>query len=185
MTSSQNAALLAQWADLWGGNIGLADQLVTDDFVTHVAPMPWAADVGETGGREALKQWISGGYRPLIPDMQFSIDVGPIADEHYMVVRWKVKGTYNGGFPSSSPDAVGRTVAFTGTDTARIEDGKFAEYWLNVDSLSFMQQIGVHEVGRRHSGHTPRVRATRARLERFALVPRKSSLRALTPAARP
>ena len=38
------------------------------------------------------------------------------------------------------------TVAFTGTDIVRIEDGKFAEYWLNVDSLFFMQQIGVHEV---------------------------------------
>jgi hypothetical protein len=28
----------------------------------------------------------------------------------------------------------------------RIEDGKFAEYWLNVDSLFFVQQIGVHDV---------------------------------------
>ena len=36
---------------------------MTDDFVTHVTPMPWAPDVGRTGGREALKQWISGGYR--------------------------------------------------------------------------------------------------------------------------
>ena len=146
MTSSQNAALLAQWADLWGGNISLADEMVTDDFVTHVAPLPWAPDVGKTGGREALKQWISGGYRGLSPDMQFSIDVGPIADEHYMMVRWKVEGTYDGGFPGAAPDAVGRKVAFTGTDIVRIEDGKFAEYWLNVDSLFFMQQIGVHEV---------------------------------------
>ena len=146
VTSSQNAALLAQWADLWGGKISLADELVTDDFVTHAAPMPWAPDVGETGGREALKKWISGGYRDLIPDMQNSADVGPIADEHYMVTRWKVEGTYNGGFPGSSLDAVGRRVAFTGTDIVRIEDGKFAEYWLNADSLVFMQQIGVHEV---------------------------------------
>jgi predicted ester cyclase len=146
MTSSQNAALLAQWADLWGGNIALADDLVPDDFVTHVAPLPWAADVGETVGREALKQWVSGGVRLLIPDMRFSVDVGPIADEHYMVVRWKVEGTYNGGVPGSALDAVGRTVAFTGTDIVRIEDGKFAEYWLNADSLFFMQQIGVHEV---------------------------------------
>jgi hypothetical protein len=129
-----------------GRQISLADELVTDDFVTHVAPLPWAPDVGKTGGREALEQWISGGYRGLSPDMRFSIDVGPIADEHYMVVRWKVAGTYNGGFPCASPDAAGRTVAFTGTDIVRIEDGKFAEYWLNVASLFFMQQIGVHEV---------------------------------------
>ena len=146
MTSSQKAALLAQWADLWGGNISLADEPVTDDFMTHVAPLPWAPDVGRKDGREALKQRISGGYRGLISDMQFSIDVGPIADEHYLMVQWKVEGTYNGGFPGSSPDAVGRTVAITGTDIVRIEDGKFAEYWLDVDSLFFMQQIGVKEV---------------------------------------
>jgi len=100
MTSSQNAALLAQWADMFGGNIALVDDFVTDDFVTHVAPLPWKADVGETAGREAMKQWLSGGLRLLIPDMRFSADVGPIADEHYMVIRWKVEGTYNGGFPA-------------------------------------------------------------------------------------
>jgi hypothetical protein len=103
LTSTQNAALMSQWADLWGGDIALADDLVPKDFVTHVAPLPWAADVGKTEGREALKQWISGGVRLLLPDMRFSIDVGPIADEHYMVVRWKVEGTYNGGGPRPVP----------------------------------------------------------------------------------
>ena len=140
---------------------------MTDDFVTHVAPMPWAPDVAETGGREALKKWISGGYRDLIPDMQNSADVGPIADEHYMVVRWKVEGTYNGGFPGASPDAACGEVLSLARHRP-IEDGKFAEYWLNVNSSSFMQQIGV-QVPRWHNGHTPRVRATRARSERFAL----------------
>ena len=143
MASSQNAALLAQWADLWGGNIALADDFVVDDFLTHVAPLPWGADVGEAAGREALQQWISGGVRLLIPDMQFSVDVGPIADDHFLVVRWKLQGTYNGGAPGSSPDAVGRSVTFTGTDIVRIEDGKFAEYWLNADILFFLEQIGI------------------------------------------
>ena len=145
MTSSQNAALLAQWADMFGGNIALVDDFVTDDFVTHVAPLPWKADVGETAGREAFKQWLSGGLRLLIPDMRFSADVGPIADEDYLVIRWKAEGTYNGGFPGSSLDAAGRMVAITGIDIVRIEDGKFAEYWLNADTLFFLQQAGVKE----------------------------------------
>jgi hypothetical protein len=34
----------------------------------------------------------------------------------------------------------------TGTDIVGIEDGKFAEHWLNVESLFFLQQIGVKEV---------------------------------------
>ena len=44
-------------------------------------------------------------------------------------MRWKAHGTYGGGFPAAAPDAVGRHVTFTGTDTLRIADGKLAEYW--------------------------------------------------------
>ena len=36
-------------------------------------------------------------------------------------------------------------VAITGIDIVRIEDGKFAEYWLNADTLFFLQQAGVKE----------------------------------------
>ena len=154
--------LLAQWADMFGGNIALVDDFVTDDFVTHVAPLPWKADVGETAGREAFKRWLSGGLRLLIPDMRFSADVGPIADEHYLVIRWKVEGTYNEGFPGSSPDAVGRTVAITGTDIVRIEDGKFAEYWLDVDSLFSCSRSALKRYRRWHNG-TPRASGQRGR----------------------
>ncbi len=54
-----------------------------------------------------------------------------------MVVRWKARGTYQGGFPGASPEAVGREVSFTGTDTPRIAGGKLAEYRANTDSLLF------------------------------------------------
>jgi len=63
-----------------------------------------------------------------------------------MVVRWKARGTYGGGFAGASPDAVGREITFTGTDTLRITDGKLAEYWANADSLLFYQQLGIREV---------------------------------------
>jgi SnoaL-like polyketide cyclase len=63
-----------------------------------------------------------------------------------MVVRWRARGTYRGGFPGASPEAAGREVTFTGTDTLRIADGMLAEYWANADSLLFFQQLGVREV---------------------------------------
>jgi predicted ester cyclase len=62
------------------------------------------------------------------------------------VVRWKAEGTYGGGFPGSSPAAVGRRVTFYGTDTLRVEDGKLIEYWANADSLWLIQQLGVSQV---------------------------------------
>lgn len=142
-TTSQNAALMVKWGELWEGDISIADDLVTDDFVTHVAPLRWASEVETSSGRDELKHWISGGVRLMLPDMHFSVDVGPIADDNYMVVRWRLDGTYNGDVPGSPPDAVGRKVSFTGTDIVRIEGGKFAEYWLNADTLDFMHQIGL------------------------------------------
>jgi SnoaL-like polyketide cyclase len=61
-------------------------------------------------------------------------------------VRWKAHGTYIGDFPGAAPEAVGREVTFTGTDTLRIAGGMLAEYWANADSLLFIQQLGVREV---------------------------------------
>ena len=49
-------------------------------------------------------------------------------------------------FPGASPDAIGREVAFTGTDTLRIADGKLAKYWAKAASRLFVQQFGVKEV---------------------------------------
>jgi hypothetical protein len=59
---------------------------------------------------------------------------------------WNGDLSLTGGFPGAAPDAVGRHVTFTGTDTLRIADGKLAEYWANADSLLFFQQLGVREV---------------------------------------
>ena len=73
---------------MFAGDIALVDDYITDDFVTHVAPLPWKTDVGTTAGPEEMRQWLGGGLRSLMPDMRFSADVGPI--------------------PGSSPDAVGR-----------------------------------------------------------------------------
>ena len=58
-----------------------------------------------------------------------------------LIVLWKARGTYRGGFPGAAPEAAGGEVTFTGT--LRIDDGMLAEYWANADSLLFVQQLGV------------------------------------------
>jgi hypothetical protein len=79
-------------------------------------------------------------------DLNFEITVGPITTDDYLVVRWTAEGTYGGGFPGASEDAVGSAITFTGTDTLRVIDGMLTEYWANADSLLFVQQLGVTEV---------------------------------------
>jgi predicted ester cyclase len=144
MDNTPNAALAEPWKELWNGDLTVTDKIIAEDFVAHAAPLTGTGS-DLIRGREALNGWVSG-IHAILPDLSFEIEVGPIADDDHMVVRWKARGTYGGGFPGASPDAVGREITFTGTDTLRIADGKLAEYWANADSLLFFQQLGIREV---------------------------------------
>ena len=144
MSNAANAALYEPWKDLWNGDLSLTDKIIAEDFAGHLAPLSGTGP-DQFHGRQPLNDWISS-IHALLPDLSFVLDVGPIADEQHLVVRWKARGTYRGGFPGASPDAVGREVTFPGTDILRIVDGKFAEYWGDADSLLFIQQLGVREV---------------------------------------
>ena len=144
MSNVSNAALAEPWKQLWNGDLTVTDKIIAEDFVAHAAPLTGAGS-DLVRGREALNGWVSG-IHAILPDLSFEIQVGPITDDDHMVVRWKARGTYGGGFPGASPDAVGREVTFTGTDTLRVADGKLAEYWANADSLLFFQQLGIREV---------------------------------------
>jgi predicted ester cyclase len=97
-------------------------------------------------GREALKQWIDGGLKAVLPDLHFAIAVGPVATEDYFAVRWIAQGTYAGGFPGASEDAIGSVIRFTGTDLVRVLNGVLVEYWLNADLLQVLTQLGVSEL---------------------------------------
>jgi len=139
-----NATLAEPWRQLWNGDLSITDTIIAEDFVAHAAPITGVGE-GEIHGRDALNQWVSG-INALLPDLRFEITVGPIATNEYLVVRWKAQGTYGGGYPGASDDAVGSVITFTGTDTLRVIDGMLAEYWANADSLLFVQQLGVKAV---------------------------------------
>ena len=144
MSDGASAALATQWKDLWNGDLGIADQIIAEDFLARAAPLTGSGP-GQIRGREALKGWISG-IHAILDGLSFTIDVGPITDDDHLVVRWAARGIYRGGFPGASPEAAGREIAFTGTDILRIAGRRLAEYWANADSLLFVQQLGVREI---------------------------------------
>jgi len=144
MSNAANAALAEPWKDLWIGDLSLTEKVIAEDFVAHAAPLT-GTGTDQIRGRQALNGWVSG-IHAILAGLAFVIEVGPITDEEYMVVRWKARGTYRGGFSGASPEAVSREVSFTGTDTLRIDGGMLAEYWANADSLLFFQQLGIREV---------------------------------------
>jgi hypothetical protein len=144
MSARENAALAEPWKELWNNDLSLTEKIIAPDFVAHAAPITGSGG-HEIHGREALNQWVAG-IHLLLSDLTFDIQVGPIATEEYLVVRWQARGTYRGGFPGAAEEAIGNEVAFTGTDTLRVENGLLAEYWANADSLLFVQQLGIREL---------------------------------------
>ena len=142
MSATDNAALAEPWRELWNNDLSLTDKIIARDFVAHAAPLTGSGD-DTVHGRDGLNGWVAG-IHTVLHDLNFEITVGPIATDDYLVVRWVADGTYAGGFPGASEEAVGKHVRFTGTDTLRVENGMLAEYWANADSLLFVQQLGVN-----------------------------------------
>lgn len=140
MTAQTSNDLWESWSALWNGNLSIADTLIAPNFVAHFAPA--GASPSEVRGPDALKQWI-GGSVAAFSDSSFTTVVGPLADKDMVAGRWLFRGTYAGGIPGASPDAVGTHVEYAGMDMLRVEAGKIVEYWLCADILHMLQQIGV------------------------------------------
>jgi catechol 2,3-dioxygenase-like lactoylglutathione lyase family enzyme len=137
LAHDSGAALYRRWLlELWGGNLDVAEEIVTADFVGH-----WPdQDVhGPIGAAEAVRA----GRSPF-EDIRLDLDVGPIADGDKVAARWTFHGAYLGGLPGTTAPA-GTRVAFSGMDVLRIDPAtrKFAEYWVVSDALGLMTQLGT------------------------------------------
>jgi predicted ester cyclase len=132
--------LLDQWLRLWNGEYGHAETLVAPAFRLHAAMMD-GGDGSAVDSPAALVGWIDQ-TRSAIPDLTFSVEVGPITDADQFAVRWRARGTYAGGLPGAAAPA-GTEVDFTGTDVLRVAGGRLAEYWVNSDTLLLLTQLRV------------------------------------------
>src|SRR5918999_254307 len=132
----RNKALARRWVEgLFNeGNLDVADEILTPDFVLH-APF----DPEGLRGPEAVKQFVSA-YRNAFPDGHTTIE-DQIAEGDKAVNRWTATGTHQGEFQGIAP--TGNRVTFTGIDLIRVADGKLTEGWVELDALGWMQQLGA------------------------------------------
>lgn len=85
------------------------------------------------GWREADKALVRG-----FPDLSLRV-LDQVAEGDKVATRWIVTGTHSGEFMGIP--ATGRTAALTATSVDRVQDGKIAEHWLEVDFTGFVQQL--------------------------------------------
>jgi predicted ester cyclase len=133
--------LYRRWIlELWNGDLAVAGELVTDDFVVHQARVDDAGSE-EVRGPEAVVRMVRQGHAPF-DDLTFQIEVGPVVEANMVAARWVGRGRYREGIPGATAP-VGTPVAFGGIDLLRVRDGRFAEYWVSSDGLALMAQLGA------------------------------------------
>lgn len=116
------------------GNLSMADELVTEDFVDHNSP---GSDIAP--GREGFKQ-VFAVFRSAFPDMRISVE-DQVAESDKVVSRATVSGTHQGDYMGIP--ATGKSFSIGIVDIFRFEGGKIAERWGEGDTLGMMTQLGV------------------------------------------
>lgn len=107
-----HAELYERWlTGLWHGDYDVAGEIIAEDFAGH-----WPDR--EVQGRDALVEIISE-TRAMFTALEFRIEVGPLVDGDLVAARWTGAGTTADG-----------AMALLGNDILRVQDGRFAEYWV-------------------------------------------------------
>ncbi len=132
MTPERNrTTILKFFRDVVGrGDLGLLDELATEDYQDHVA-LP-----GQGHGRAGLKRRIAV-IRAAFKPRQILHDV--IVDSDLVAVRWTLRGVHAAEFLGLRP--TGKPVQFDGIDVYQMRNGRMAAHWNVVDLWSFYRQV--------------------------------------------
>ncbi len=136
MLTEDKQALIARWGELWAtGNLSIADEIVTADFVLHDGSSPT-----EIRGPERLKRWVRES-RTGSPDLRFTPRAAPMAEGDRAATEWTMRGTHTGPFLGIAP--TGKAYEVDGVDIFRFSDRKIAENWSFWDELPLYRRLGV------------------------------------------
>jgi predicted ester cyclase len=137
MSSEDNQALAHRFhMDIFEkGDLTVADELVTPDFVIHFPGLHPELSQGPEGVKKYATM-----IRTAFPGLHVTHD-DTIAAGDRVVIRWTARATHQGELMGIAP--TGKQVTITGIDIFRLAHGKLAEMWQNWDQLGTLQQIGA------------------------------------------
>jgi steroid delta-isomerase-like uncharacterized protein len=114
-----------------GGNLDLADELLTPDFKNN-------GGFTEEPGPENFKDTIRR-MRSAFSDVEYVIE-DMVAEGDRVAVRWTMKGKHTGPFMGVEP--TGKDVEHRAMVIFRHVDGRIAERWGIVDVMGLLRQLG-------------------------------------------
>ncbi|MFD8524787.1 ester cyclase [Streptomyces capillispiralis] len=107
------------------------DDLLVEDYIDHnvlIAP-------GREGNRAFWKEFFA-----AFPDVTAAAE-DVIASGDRVVGRYSYEGTHLGPFMGIEP--TGRRISMHTIDIWRVEEGRFAEHWDEINLYQLLQQLGV------------------------------------------
>jgi predicted ester cyclase len=136
------AVVLRSEKELWSnGNLAVADELYSPDFVCHfIAGPDWR---GLEGIKGEVRQ-----HRISFPDWNERVD-DIVAEGDRGVIRFTSTGTQRGEFGGIAP--TGSKVTIQEVAIYRLAGGKIAEQWGFPDVHGLMEQLGASSAGKRQA----------------------------------
>ncbi len=131
----ENAAIALRWHEdvINAGDLSVIDEIAAQDIVHHAGTFP-------DGVGLAAVQSVLGALLTGFPDVQHTVEA-VITDGDLVVTRWVAEGTHAGAFQGYEP--TGQRVSWTGINIFRIECGKIAEEWSEIDGTGRIAQIAA------------------------------------------
>jgi predicted ester cyclase len=133
-TEDENAAIARRWHE---EAINTHNLTVLDEILAPVAAHDSATVAANPGPRAVLGTLLTG-----FPDVQHTIEA-VITDGDLVVIRYRATGTHEGEFQGYA--ATGKRVSWTGINIYRVECGRIAEIWSEVDALGRIAQLAGSE----------------------------------------
>jgi steroid delta-isomerase-like uncharacterized protein len=130
----QNKALARRYYDevLTGRQRQRLDELLASGFVSHVSGGP---DVNAEGYARAVAA-----THAAFADLVVTV-LDQVAEADKVVTRWSATGRQTGSF--AGVPATGRVLTVTGIHIHRVNSGRLAEHWEELDTLGALRQLGV------------------------------------------
>ena len=121
------------------GRMELLDELVSEDVINHDPASSETITPEEARGFEGFREHVKA-IRTGMPDVEITIE-DTIAAEDRVMVRFTITGTHEDTF--AGIEATGNRAEQSGMVVYRIEDGTIVERWSEMDTLEFIEQLGV------------------------------------------
>jgi steroid delta-isomerase-like uncharacterized protein len=133
--SEENKAIVRRIVqEIWNaGNLDLADELVSADYVDNVAGS--GSPVGPEGFKDAVN-----GVRAAFPDFTITIN-DMISEGDKVALVWTFIGTHKGELMGIAPTE--KLIEFDGIYLYRFKDGKLVERSGKRDMFKLMSQLGA------------------------------------------